>query len=80
MFATDTLRQYRNCFPTTTTTPTTPTTPSKFSWQLHRAIAPKPLKLIMKCHTILEMGSQDLSPHTFVTGPPFWKGAQKGFF
>ena len=33
---------------------------------------------IVKCHTILEMGSHDLSPHAFRSGPPFCKGAQKG--
>ena len=33
---------------------------------------------IVKCHTILEMGSHDLSQHAFRSGPPFWKGAQKG--
>ena len=35
---------------------------------------------IVKCHTILELGSHDLSPHTYGTGPPFWKGAQKGVY
>ena len=31
------------------------------------------------CHTILEMGSHDHSPHTFGSGLRFWKGFQKGF-
>ena len=34
---------------------------------------------IVKCHTILEMGSHDLSPHTFRSGLRFFKGLQKGF-
>ena len=34
---------------------------------------------IVKCHTILEMGSYDLSPHTFGSGLWFLKGLQKGF-
>ena len=33
---------------------------------------------IVKCHTILEMGSHDLSPHTFRSGLQFFKGLQKG--
>ena len=33
---------------------------------------------IVKCHTILEMGSYDLSPHTFGSGLQFFKGLQKG--
>ena len=33
---------------------------------------------IVKCHTILAMGSHDLSPHSFGSGPQFWKGPQKG--
>ena len=33
---------------------------------------------IVKCHTILETGSHDLSPHTFGSGFQFWKGSQKG--
>ena len=33
---------------------------------------------IVKCHTILEMGSHDLSPHTFGSGLRFFKGLQKG--
>ena len=34
---------------------------------------------IVKCYTILEMGSLDLSPHTFGSGLRFFKGLQKGF-
>ena len=34
---------------------------------------------IVKCHTILEMGSHVLSPHTFQSGFRFWKGSQRGF-
>ena len=38
------IKTIRNSFPTTpTTTPTTPTTPSKFSQQLYKTLAPKPL-------------------------------------
>ena len=33
---------------------------------------------IVKWHTILEMGSHDLSPHTFRSGLRFFKGFQKG--
>ena len=33
---------------------------------------------IVKSHTILLMGSHDLSPHTFRSGIQFWKGSQKG--
>ena len=33
---------------------------------------------IVKCHTILEMGSHDLSPHSFRSGLRFFKGLQKG--
>ena len=33
----------------------------------------------MKSHTILEMGSHDLSPHTFECGIQLWKGPQKRF-
>ena len=33
---------------------------------------------IVKCQTILEMGSHDLSPHTFGSGLRFLKGLQKG--
>ena len=33
---------------------------------------------IVKCHTILEMGSHELSQHTFGSGFQFWKGSQKG--
>ena len=33
-------------------------------------------ELIVKCHTILEMRSHDLSPHTFRSGLRFWKGPQ----
>ena len=32
---------------------------------------------IVKCHTILEMGSHDILPHTFGSGFQFWKGSQK---
>ena len=35
-------------------------------------------ELIVKCHTILEMASHDLSPHTFGSGLQFLKGLQKG--
>ena len=49
-----------------------------FLHQNHRALTPKTTELIVKCHTILEMGSQDLSLHTFRFGPQFWKGPQKG--
>ena len=34
---------------------------------------------IVKCHTILDMGSHDLSPHTFIYGLRFFKGLQKWF-
>ena len=33
---------------------------------------------IMKCHTILEMGSHDNSPFTFGSGLQFFKGLQEG--
>ena len=33
---------------------------------------------IVKCHTILEMGSHDLSPHTFRSGLQFFKGSKRG--
>ena len=33
---------------------------------------------IVKCHTILEMESHDLSPHTFGSGLQFFKGLKKG--
>ena len=33
---------------------------------------------IVKCHTILEMGSHVLSPHIFISGLQFFKGLQKG--
>ena len=33
---------------------------------------------IVKCHTILDMGSHDLSPHTFWSGLWFLKWLQKG--
>ena len=33
---------------------------------------------IVKCHTILLMGSHDLSPHTFGSGLRYLKGLQKG--
>ena len=38
----------------------------------------KTTEQIVKCHTILEMGSHDLSPHTFRSGLQFFKGLQKG--
>ena len=41
---------------------------------LQRALASK----LLKSHTVFEMGSHDLSPHTFRSGLQFWKGPQKG--
>ena len=35
---------------------------------------------ILNCHTILEMGSLDLSPNTFGSGFRFWKGPKMFFF
>ena len=71
------IQTIRNRFPPTTPPPPPPTPLSKFSRQLHRART-QTTEPIVKCHTILEMESHDLSPHTFGTGPPFWKGVQKG--
>ena len=33
---------------------------------------------MVKCYTILEMGSHDLSPHIFKSSVQFFKGPQKG--
>ena len=39
----------------------------------------KLLNQFVKCQTIFEMGSNDLSPYTFRSGLLFWKGPPKGF-
>ena len=69
----------RNCFPPPPPPPPPPpTTLIKIFPATSQSSSTKTTEPIVKCHTILEMGNHDLSPHTFRTGPPFWKGAQKG--
>ena len=50
-------------------TPTPPPTPSKFFLATSLSSSTQTAELIVKCHIILEMGSHDLSPHTFGYGP-----------
>ena len=69
------IKTIRNSFPIPTTTPTTPLSISPATSQSSSTQTAEP---IVKCCTILEMGSHDLSPHAFGSGPQFWKGPQKG--
>ena len=56
------IRTIRNSFPPPTTTIPTTTTPCQ-NFPGSQTAEP-----IVKYHTILEMGSHDLLPHTFVSG------------
>ena len=73
------IKTIRNRFPPTTTTPPPPTPPSKFSRQLHRALAPKPLNRLSS-FTIFYKWEAMMNLH-ILSDPvsDFWKCPKKGF-
>ena len=73
------IKTIRNRFPPppTSTTTTTPYSVKIFP-ATSQSSSTQTAEPIVKCHTILKMGSHDLSPHTFRSGPQFWKGLLTG--